>query len=244
MAWIYLAESEDSRLPWRLGCGQLPIVRSTDTRNPFCSRAKQRVACRWLRYGMTSGACAPTCSLQWTSSTADSLARTSALLVLARAWKENALGFSLRLRDSFARFDQATSSWRMLQRSLFEGSIASPPNFPRSGMTVDGTCYELAMWARPTKENAGGFWPTPTARDSRSPGLSRTRKALDVRRQAMPLSVVFKERFGYPLPASFVEYLMGYDPQHTALEPWATQWFRSARAKRSGVSRDSKEESA
>jgi hypothetical protein len=111
-------------------------------------------------------------------------------------------------------------------------------------MIAGGTCYELAMWERPTKEKDGGSWPTPTARDYKSPGISAQRARRDKYRTALPLSVVFKERFGYRLPPSFVEYLMGYAPQHTVLEPWAMQWFRSARAKRFDASQVSKGESA
>ncbi|WP_299643171.1 hypothetical protein [Devosia sp.] len=83
-------------------------------------------------------------------------------------------------------------------------------------------------------ENDGGFWPTPCARDYRSPGTSVARSRMGGGGQ--PLSVAFKQRFGHRLTASFVEYLMGYAPRHTALSPWATAWFRPARAKRSNAS--------
>ncbi len=232
MAWIYLAESEASPLPFRPGSSLGPIVKSTDTRRPFCFHEWQTWNSQSPRSGTMCERYPGACSPLLTSSLADSPVRTSVLLAMGEAWAASVLSFSLRLLDSSVRFDPATCSWKMLQPSLFEGSIASPPNFPRSGMTVGGTCLELAMWERPTKERGGGFWPTPTARDYRSPGVSRSRRALDKHRRSLPLSVVFKERYGYRLPPNFVEYLMGYAQQHTVLEPWAMRWFRGVRGKR------------
>lgn len=235
MAWIYLAESEDSPWPWRPGSDRSPTVSETDTAKLRFCRGCGTVQFHALQFGTTSPrsylSCCPDREL--TSSMAASPARTSLCAGLAKAWRASALDFSLRLRGSFARFDRPSSSWKTLQPSLFEGSIRSPPTWPRSGMTVAGTCYELAMWERPTKENAGGFWPTPTARDYKSPGVSAQRARRDKYRTALPLSVVFKERYGYRLPPSFVEYLMGYAPQHTVSAAWAMQWFRNAPAKRS-----------
>lgn len=227
MGWTYLAESADSPSPWCPGSGQLPTVKTTDTLRGFFFHGWQTAPFPLHRSGTTCEHCDGTGIYPAsTSSTGASPARTSALRALEQGWTASALGFSLRLSGSFARFDRATCSWRMLQPSLFEGSIASPVSWPRSGLIVDGICYELAMWERPKKEKDGGFWPTPTARGYKSPGLSRTRKAHATRRQALPLSVVFKERFGYRLPPSFVEYLMGYDPQHTVCAPWAMQWYQ------------------
>lgn len=35
-------------------------------------------------------------------------------------------------------------------------------------MTVAGECFPLSTWERRTSENAGGYWPTATATDSKS----------------------------------------------------------------------------
>lgn len=240
MAWIYLAASADSASPWNHGCEQSPTVKTTDTLNPFCFHEWQTASSLSLPYGTMCELYTGECFPELTSSLADSPAKTLALQAMEKAWVESALSFSLRLQDSRARFDRDSFSWKMLQPSLFEGLIESPPNFPRSGMTVGGTCYELAMWERPIKENDGGSWPTPVARDSRSHGQSNSRRRLDKHRTSLPLSQVFKDRFGYRLPPNFVEYLMGYVPRHTVLDAWAMQWFRSARAKPSKDSQGSK----
>lgn len=233
MAWIYLAGSVASLSRWLPGSDPSPIVKQTPTAKPYCCLEWPMAVCPRRLSGMTCAHSGATWSQGGgvTSFTAASPARTSALLAMERAWKASALGFSLRSRASFAIFDLLSSSWRTCQPSLFEGWIKSPESWPRAGMTVGGTCYELATWERTTRESAGGSWPTPTARDWKGPGLSRSRKALANSRRMLPLSVVFKERFGYRLPASFVEYLMGYAPLHTVCAPWAMQWFRSARAK-------------
>lgn len=232
MAWTYLAGSVASLSRWLPGSDPWPTVRQTPIARPYCCLEWPMAVCPQRLSGMTCVRSEATCfRVAATSSMAVFRAKTSALLAMEGAWKASALGFSLRLRASFAIFDRHSSSWRMCQPSLFEGWIKSPESWPRAGMTVGGTCYELATWEHTTRENAGGSWPTPTARDWKGPGLSRSRKALANSRRMLPLSVVFKERFGYRLPASFVEYLMGYAPLHTVCAPWAMQWFRNARAK-------------
>lgn len=247
MAWTYLAESVDSHWPWHPGSGQSPTVKSIAiAKLCFCAGC-ETVCFLELLSGTTSPRSYLSCCPERrgggasTSFTADSPARTSALRAFERGWKVSALGYSLRLSGSFAIFDRASFSWRTCQPSLFEGWTASPSSFPRSGMTHDGTCYALAMWERRTIENDSGFYPTPLAMDYRGPGLSRQRLARSRDNRSLPLSTAFKIRHGYRLPASFVEYLMGYAPRHTVLEPWAMQWFRSVRGKPSAASRDSKE---
>ena len=80
----------------------------------------------------------------------------------------------------------------------------------------------------PLAVNLAALWPTPCARDHKSPGHSNNRDG----GPPLPHAV------GGPLNPLWVEWLMGYPPEWTALKPWATAWFRRARAKRSKGSRD------
>ena len=76
--------------------------------------------------------------------------------------------------DSLARWDQASSSWRTSQASLFQmedGQHMGEPwseSFPKSGMTRSGCLYPLPKRERPTSGSGGGLWPTPNAHEDRA----------------------------------------------------------------------------
>jgi len=72
--------------------------------------------------------------------------------------------------ESLARYSPDESMWKTspdLQLNLkMEGQATSQKSlvdFPRSGMTVDGTLYPRKMLAHRISENGGGLWPTPVA---------------------------------------------------------------------------------
>lgn len=80
MAWTYLAESEDSLLPWLPGCEQSPIVRSTDTLPESYFHRSLEADCITPLFGMTSEHLPEETYLKLTSSQRDGLARTSVSL--------------------------------------------------------------------------------------------------------------------------------------------------------------------
>ncbi len=166
MAWTYSPESQEFPLLSRLGCDLSRTVKSTPTAAPFCFREWPREGCRPPPSGTTFGLFAEPCCQPSTLSTAGSPARTSALQAAAQAWRESAAVFSSRYSGLSANAARPSSFWKM-SRPL--GPVAEnewSKNWPRSGMTVDGTCYPLTTWERRTKENAGSCWPTPVADDS------------------------------------------------------------------------------
>ena len=72
--------------------------------------------------------------------------------------------------ESLSKYSPDESMWKTspdLQLNLkMEGQATSQKslvNFPRSGMTVDGTLYPLKTQAHRTCVNGGGLWPTPDA---------------------------------------------------------------------------------
>ncbi len=71
---------------------------------------------------------------------------------------------------SLARYDRATSSWKTAQRSLLGDSELSSVTWPRSGLMLDGQCWELPRLALTTDENDSGYWPTPNTVGYRSDG--------------------------------------------------------------------------
>lgn len=71
----------------------------------------------------------------------------------------------------FATYDRATSSWRTLQRSLWDETWTPfQGRWPKSGLMLDGAAYERPTLARLMAETAGGAsrgtgdnWPTASA---------------------------------------------------------------------------------
>jgi hypothetical protein len=89
-------------------------------------------------------------------------AKTSALQERAQASQASAAECGDTWRGSLARFDPDTSSWKTVQHSLLEDSQSSSVTWPRSGMTVDGQCWELPTLERRTSATGSGLWPMPT----------------------------------------------------------------------------------
>ena len=89
-------------------------------------------------------------------------ARTSASPGKAQASPESVAECGGTWRGSLARFDPDTSSWKTVQHSLLEDLESSSVTWPRSGMTVDGRCWELPTLERRTSAKDSGLWPTPT----------------------------------------------------------------------------------
>jgi hypothetical protein len=90
-------------------------------------------------------------------------ARTSALQERAQASQASAAECGDTWRGLLARFDPDTSSWKTVQHSLLEDSQSFSVIWPRSGMTVDGQCWELPTLGRRISATGSGLLPTPVA---------------------------------------------------------------------------------
>ena len=236
MAWIYLAESEDS--PWHSphGLDRSSIVNEIDTAMLCFCRGCDSASFLALLSGTillaSDRPCCPDMGVS-ISSMGDSHARTSVLQGMERVWAESTAAFSLNSSDSLAIFDRDSFSWKTCQLSLIEDLNEFYWSSLRSGIIRDGRLYQPASLEPNTCERDGSFWPTPCARDYRSPGMSRQRRAHIEDRRGLPLSLWFKIKFGMRLFPTFVEWMMGYPSKFTALEPWAMQWYRSRLRSRS-----------
>lgn len=89
--------------------------------------------------------------------------KTSPSLAEVKDSRVRARVFGPSLLGSFASYDPATSSLRMLQLSLLEAEPEFLKTLPRAGLMRSGTVYRLAPLAPLTKETASGSWPTPDA---------------------------------------------------------------------------------
>jgi hypothetical protein len=103
--------------------------------------------------------------LPLTQSAAASPAKTLAMLESALALKVKGLACGESTGDLLANYDPASSSWRTSQACLVSGWEPYSETFPRSGMMLSGTVYQLPPSAPLTGGTGSGLLPTPAARD-------------------------------------------------------------------------------
>jgi hypothetical protein len=70
-------------------------------------------------------------------------------------------------RESLAKYDPDTRSWKTPQCSLFGDLEPSLVTFPRWGTMRDGVCWEDDMPGHLQNATESGYLPTPTKRESR-----------------------------------------------------------------------------
>ena len=221
-----------------------------------CSNGKSTASSHGSQSGMTSKRSTESHGEEGsTSLLADSHARTSPAQERAQESPENEAGFGLRWPELSARYDRATSSWK-IHPCLFEGdSIECSPTLPRWGMVRDGVLSALPTPALPTYESASGLWQTPVADDAipRENGKWNSRGEPKLSAQVMmfptPTKSMMTEtdleqsRFagnsgrrpkyaairGGLLNPDWVEWLMGFPIGWTASKPLAMRKFRQWR---------------
>jgi hypothetical protein len=71
--------------------------------------------------------------------------------------------YGLKQRESFARYDLESHSWKTRQCSLFEDLSESLQTWPEWGCMQDGECFELPALERPIIDPGFTFLLTPTA---------------------------------------------------------------------------------
>jgi len=67
--------------------------------------------------------------------------------------------------ESYAWYDQSSSSWKTWQRSLITDWTSFSESFPKQGTMQNGQLYLRVHWEPATEEADGGSLPTPTASD-------------------------------------------------------------------------------
>ena len=232
-------------------CEPLRSVRLTpklEKSSPNTGRASQlRTTCEVLPL-----AASPQMALPLTSSAEDFPARISALQDLGPGWLANEADYGESTLGSLASYDPATSSWRTSQLCLVEGLESFSETWPRSGIMLNGIAYRLpplapltdetdsGLWATPTvcgnynRKGASAtsgdglatqvrMWPTPVARDYRSPGRSRLERTGSKSGDCLPQVV------GGQLNPTWVEWLMGFPAGWTDLSSSETASSRRSR---------------
>lgn len=140
-----------------------------------------------------------------TSSAAASPVKTSHWPAVALASRASALACGVSTRESFARFDHGTSSWRTSQLSVVEDLDRFSESWPRSGTMRGGIVYQLPPSAPLTRETDCSSWPTPRASAGHS-AWAGTKDATLIRRAEsgfgvnLAEAVQMRERGLWPTP--------------------------------------------
>lgn len=116
--------------------------------------------------------------------------------------------------ESFAWYDQSTSSWRTWQQSWTENGwerFLGP--WPRLGLMRNGIAYRLKSSALPTNETGSLRLPTPT----KSWGTHGTGITSQKRRYSQALEENMRS-FGQKPHPRVVEWMMGFPQDFTLIE--------------------------
>lgn len=183
MAWIYLAESEESDLPWMSGWNHSPIVKKTNTHRESSSQTCSPEKSTQRQSGMTLAHLMGFNSRDlWISFMEASHVRTSVLQDWEQAWQESEVDFSGKLSDSSKKHTRLGCFSKTCQPLGLEDLRKSSEHLPIWGMTVGGQAF-LPQKLEPCISGRGGSClPTPTAAEygrnkSRSPNAA-TRHSL------------------------------------------------------------------
>ena len=229
MAWIFLAESEESASPLENGCAPLLSARLT----PIVKECSYLECLQETFRVFPSGMISPL----WMDSnleklsilfTADFPARISALQEMEKAWQESEADYFTRSSVCVAKLSQDSSFWKTFQPLLPEEEQKWYGKLPRWGMIVDGALYPLHPLEQCTKGKDGSYWPTPDASDStRGPTKVYNPKS---KSQSGRTITSFA---GGRLNPHWIEKVMGYPSKWTELEDSVIQWYRLRPKKRS-----------
>ncbi len=147
-------------------------------------------------------------------------AKTSALPGMEPESTANGADSGERWPGSLAKYSPDTCSWKTAQLSLLGDSEPSLVTWPRSGLMLDGQCWELPTLERRTDVSESGYWPTPQASDNRDRGNASTpaiARRIEAGKQVM-LSMTVSTESGRLNP-EWVELLMGWPKGWTRLSP-------------------------
>lgn len=168
MSWHFLqGQAEASWEANSLDGAPSALLKLMPTPAPSCSPGSGTDCCQPSPSGMTS---APSTGARGAgmsmSSVGASHVKTSAPPAEAQASMANAPVSGWKWRESFAKYDPSSRTWRTRQCSLLGGLTAYSETWPRWGSMRDGECSELTTLAHLTSGSAFGLWPTPRRTDA------------------------------------------------------------------------------
>lgn len=225
MSWLFSRALVEAFSEAACSAGALSALSSgTPTPLAFCAHGKMTDFSRPSQFGMTFGHLTDELGeavLTWCL--ADSLVRTSASQERATDSTASDPACGPKWRGSLAKYDHDSRSWKTAQPCLLGGSDEFSETWPRWGTTVAGALYLLPTPALPMSATGCGSLPTPLySWGKRGPGVSNNldnlRNSLGTTREC--LAIV--RAVGWRWPPSFLEWMMGWPVQWTALRPLET----------------------
>lgn len=166
---------------------------------------------------------------QWISSLADSHAKIFPPLAKARESKASGAGYGERWRESLAKYDHASRSWKTRQCSLLGGLTEFSETWPRWGMMRDGALFPLPTLALHTCERESGFLPTIGKNEYRGTSKKRYLGSPHFRGAKMAEGLRTSVGCGMYLDPGFAENVMMWPIMWSALQPLAMDRCHSAR---------------
>jgi len=233
-----------------------PFVRSrlNHTAEKSCCNANRTGSCPGSRSGMT---CEPSTADRGaessTSSAGGSPVKTSAQPEKVQGSTANGPDCGPRWPGSLARYDPDSRSWRTRQCLLLGGLEEFSETFPRWGSMRDGELFRQPTPVLRTCGKESGFWPTPVSSDTcnRNTKYAQggTPLSYAVRLWPTPKNRDWKgatnrekgfetvanldggdgKPIGGSLNLTWVEWLMGWPIEWTALRPLEMARFRQWR---------------
>jgi hypothetical protein len=173
MSWLYSQALVAASLGENSLAGE-PYAPSNGTPTPQAFLCSDKTTAAWTRFpsGMT---CKPLTAdhgeALLMSYRAGFPVRTYQLQAVEPASRGSVADCGGKWRESLAKWDRATSSWKTHQLSLLEGLESFSGTWPRWGMMRNGECWELSTRAPRTAASASGLWATPTANQQQAASL-------------------------------------------------------------------------
>ena len=133
------------------------LYSSSDKMTEFCSRSRSGMTCEHLTESLGGDV------LTWFLGGFP--ARTSAQPEQGQESRVKGQDSGRRWRESFAKYDRATSSWRTPHCLPLAGLMSFSETWPRWGSMRNGACMVLPIPELRIKGTGFGYWPTPKASD-------------------------------------------------------------------------------
>ena len=154
-------------------------------------------------------------------------ARTSALPEEGQESTEENQGSGPKCRESLAKYDHDSRSWKTRQCLLLGGLAEFSETWPRWGMTRRGEFFRLACLAPHTHGKGCSLWATPRASRRGMTVDDNPRRKASGGCRSLESDLAMLHPGGGPPNPQWVEWLVGFPIGLTGLEPLGIAKFRA-----------------